>query len=103
MPARPWSRRHLDDDPLNNRWRPGSTDDEVRAAGGNLVYGTKQQNAQDKFRNGHAASRLRRLRVCASGAAALFSQGQAVPCPAWSRSGEQAAAMLRAGMNIEMR
>ena len=44
--------RHLDDDPLNNRWAPGDTDDEVRAAGGNLVYGTKRQNTEDQYRNG---------------------------------------------------
>ena len=46
--------RHLDDDPLNNRWRPGSTDDEVRAAGGNLVRGTKRQQHADKVANGGA-------------------------------------------------
>lgn len=43
---------HLDDDPLNNRWRPGDTDEEVRAAGGNLVRRTKKQNARHKFING---------------------------------------------------
>ena len=46
--------RHLDDDPLNNRWRPGSTDDEVRAAGGNLIWGTKKQQHADKVANGGA-------------------------------------------------
>ena len=46
---------HLDDDPLNNRWRPGSTEDERRAAGGNLIYGTGLRNARHKFLNGGQA------------------------------------------------
>jgi hypothetical protein len=46
---------HLDDDPLNNRWHPGSTEDERRAAGGNLVYGTGLRNARHKFLNGGQA------------------------------------------------
>ena len=45
--------RHLDDDPLNNRWRPGSTDGEVRAAGGNLFRGNKRQQYADKVANGN--------------------------------------------------
>ena len=42
--------RHLDDDPLNNRWAPGP--EKVSAAhGGNLIYGTPSENAADKIRN----------------------------------------------------
>ena len=37
--------RHLDDNPLNNRWAPGDTDDETRAGRGNLIWGTKLENA----------------------------------------------------------
>ena len=46
--------RHLDDDPLNNRWAPGATKEEIQAAGGNLMYGTPPQNAQDKYDRGAA-------------------------------------------------
>jgi hypothetical protein len=42
--------RHLDDVPANNQWRPGS-EKASRAAGGNLVYGTRAQNDADKIRN----------------------------------------------------
>jgi NUMOD4 motif len=43
--------RHLDDDPRRNVWRPGDTEDESRARGGNLCWGTKQQNREDRKRN----------------------------------------------------
>src|SRR5580700_4747336 len=46
--------RHWDDNPLNNRWRPGSTEEESVAAGGNLFYGTKRAQYDDKIRNGMA-------------------------------------------------
>lgn len=42
--------RHLDGDPGNNRWAPGDSEDEVRAAGGNLIYGTAKENAEDRDR-----------------------------------------------------
>ena len=42
--------RHLDDVPANNRWAPGD-EEESRAAGGNLLYGTRAQNEADKIRN----------------------------------------------------
>ena len=45
--------RHLDDDPLNNRWRPGDTEEAVRAAGGNLFRGSKRQQYADKVANGN--------------------------------------------------
>jgi hypothetical protein len=46
--------RHWDDNPLNNRWRPGATEAESVAAGGNLFYGTKRDQYDDKIRNGMA-------------------------------------------------
>jgi hypothetical protein len=46
--------RHLDGNSTNNRWAPGSTEEEVRAAGGNLIYGTRPENAQDKVGHGTA-------------------------------------------------
>jgi NUMOD4 motif-containing protein len=44
--------RHLDGNPANNRWAPGSTDEEMIANGGNLVYGTRSENAYDRVRHG---------------------------------------------------
>jgi hypothetical protein len=44
--------RHLDGNPANNRWAPGATDDEIRAAGGNLAFGTASENAHDRVRHG---------------------------------------------------
>lgn len=92
--------RHLDDDPLNNRWAPGDTDDEVRANGGNLVYGTKRQNAEDKFDNGHPrAAPPPPPRPCVRCGAMFAAKGRR--CPACLVTvGRQAAVMLRAGLNL---
>jgi hypothetical protein len=43
--------RHYDDNPLHNTWAPG-TEEESVAAGGNLFYGSKRQQYDDKIRNG---------------------------------------------------
>ena len=43
--------RHLDGDPGNNRWAPGN-EEETRALGGNLVYGTHSENMRDKKDHG---------------------------------------------------
>lgn len=43
--------RHLDGNPANNRWAPGD-EDEARAAGGNLFYGTRKENVADGIRHG---------------------------------------------------
>ena len=40
--------RHLDGDPGNNRWAPGDNEEQIRAAGGNLIYGTPKENAEDR-------------------------------------------------------
>jgi len=49
--------RHLDGNPLNNRWAPGN-EEETKALGGNLIYGTPAENCKDRDevhgRNGHA-------------------------------------------------
>jgi excisionase family DNA binding protein len=49
--------RHLDGDPANNHWAPGN-EEETRALGGNLIYGTPAENCEDRDkrhgRNGHA-------------------------------------------------
>ena len=95
--------RHLDDDPLNNRWRPGSTDDEVRAAGGNLVYGTKKQNAADQYRNGRPKTPPVAAYQCINharcGGMVVNPGSRCLPCA--KEVGAQAAAMLNAGVNLE--
>lgn len=46
--------RHLNGVPDDNRWAPGETAEEVIAAGGNLIYGTAKENAEDRDdRHGH--------------------------------------------------
>lgn len=43
--------RHLDGNPANNRWMPGG-ESATRAAGGNLIYGTRSENVRDALRHG---------------------------------------------------
>ena len=43
--------RHLDGNPANNRWAPGDEEATV-AAGGNLMFGTRSENAHDRMRHG---------------------------------------------------
>lgn len=44
--------RHLDGNRANSRWAPGETEDEIRANGGNLMYGTRSENIYDRVRHG---------------------------------------------------
>lgn len=93
--------RHLDDDPLNNRWRPGSTDDEVRAAGGNLVNGTGPENAADKYRRGlprTPAATHPCINHDRCGGLVVNAGRRCLPCA--REVGVQAAAMLDAGVNL---
>jgi hypothetical protein len=46
--------RHLDDDSRNNRFVPAATAEESRRLGGNLWWGTKEDQHRDKVRNGGA-------------------------------------------------
>ena len=48
--------RHLNSDPLDYRWAPGS-EEETKAAGGNLIYGTKEENSADRLAALAAAGR----------------------------------------------
>lgn len=43
--------RHLDGNPRNCRWAPGN-EEETKAAGGNLIYGTKRENQFDQVAHG---------------------------------------------------
>ena len=87
--------RHLDDDPFNNRWRPGD-EAETRAAGGNLVWGTPPENVEDTFRNGRQRAAPRPVRYCVRCSAVLTTNGKRChDCVV--KIGEQAAGLLRAG------
>ena len=67
--------RHYDDDPWNNRWRPGSEAESV-AAGGNLFWGSKPQNVEDGFRNGRQRAAPRPVRYCVMCGATLTTNGK---------------------------
>lgn len=67
--------RHLDDDPFNNRWRPGD-EAEARAAGGNLIWGTKAANVEDTFSNGRPRAVPRPERRCVLCDAVLTTNGK---------------------------
>jgi hypothetical protein len=43
--------RHWDDRGTNNKWRPGATEEESRARGGNLFTGDGPKQHEDKVRN----------------------------------------------------
>jgi hypothetical protein len=93
---------HLDDNPLNNRWEPGSAE-ESRAAGGNLVYETKPQNELRKFDPDRAAGPLpkpvpppRPPKACVR--CELLFTGNGKRChPCVVEIGEAAAMMLSGG------
>lgn len=90
--------RHLDDDSFNNRWRPGATDDEVRANGGNLVYGTWQQNIADRKRN-TPPKPPKPPRLCACGAQLTRGGKRCHDCVV--KLGVDGTALLRSGMLLE--
>ena len=87
--------RHLDDDPLNNRWAPGD-EAATRAAGGNLIWGTKPENVEDTFRNGRQRAAPRLERHCVLCEAVLTTNGKRChDCVV--QLGVDAAGLLRAG------
>ncbi len=95
--------RHLDDDQLNNRWAPGATREEVQAAGGNLMYGDKVANTRDKADNGRPAA-VAKVHPCVNyircGGMVVNQGRRCLPCA--QEIGRQAAAMLNAGVNLEV-
>lgn len=91
--------RHLDDDPLNNRWAPGD-ETATRAAGGNLIWGTKPENVEDTFRNGRQRAAPRLERRCVLCEAVLTTNGKRChDCVV--QLGVDAAGLLRAGHTPE--
>ena len=86
--------RHLDDNPLNNRWAP-------TCPPGNLVYGTPPENAEDKFRNGAPRAAPKPVRHCVRCGAVLETNGRR--CHACVvQIGELAADMLRDGVPLKL-
>jgi hypothetical protein len=94
--------RHLDDDPLNNRWAPGATREDVIAAGGNLMYGSKPQNTADKAANGRPAV-APKVHECVNharcGGMVANAGSRCLPCV--TEVGRRAAELLNAGMSLE--
>ena len=87
--------RHYDDDPFNNRWRPGAEQESV-AAGGNLFYGSRPEQEADRYRNGRPRPAPRPERHCVLCGAVLTTNGKRChDCVV--ELGVNAAAMLRAG------
>lgn len=94
--------RHLDDDPLNNRWRPGTTREEVQAAGGNLMYGDKLDQARDKADNGRpaVAPKLHRCPDQGQGCEGMVVNAGSRCRPCMVRAGERAGVMLAGGHGL---
>jgi hypothetical protein len=85
--------RHLDDDPLNNRWAPVTPP-------GNLVYGPKWAQEDDKYRNGRPRPVKYEPRPCVRcGEPATRGGRRCHACVV--ELGEQAGELLRAGVTLE--
>ena len=87
--------RHYDDDPWNNRWRPGGEAASV-AAGGNLFAGDRDAQEADKYRNGRPRPEPRPERHCVRCHAILSTNGKRCHLCVVDL-GQQAAGLLRAG------
>jgi hypothetical protein len=91
--------RHLVNDPLDCRWAPGETAEEVIAAGGNVVYGPPWANVEDQFRNGRKRADPKPDRHCILCSAVLTTNGRRCrPCIV--KIGEQAAELLWSGISL---
>jgi hypothetical protein len=92
--------RHLNDDPLDNRWAPGATREERMAAGGNLMWGTAKQNNRDKVANGNRnPAPVPVPKVCVRCGAPFAGNGRRChACVVWI--GETAAALLSSGTSL---
>jgi hypothetical protein len=88
--------RHYDDNPWNNRWRPGGEAESV-AAGGNLFTGDRDAQEADRYRNGRPMPAPRPVRHCFNCTAVLTTNGKRChECVV--KIGVDAAAMLRTGL-----
>jgi hypothetical protein len=85
--------RHLDDNPRNNRWAPVTPP-------GNLVYGPKWAQEDDKYRNGRPRPARYEPKPCIRCGQPVNRGGRR--CHACVvEIGEQAAELLRAGVTLE--
>jgi hypothetical protein len=85
--------RHLDDDPTHNRWAPTTPP-------GNLVYGPRWAQEDDKYRNGRPRVPRYEPRQCIRCGQPVDKGGRR--CHACVvEIGEQAAELLRAGVTLE--
>lgn len=83
--------RHLDDNPLNNRWAP-------RCPPGNLVYGTPPENVADRMANSPAKPRP--VKTCVR--CEVPFEGNGRRCHGCVVTiGKQGARLLRAGVPLE--
>lgn len=90
--------RHLNDDPLDNRWAPGATAEERKNAGGNLMWGTPAENNADKVANGNRNG-PRPPKACVRCGHLVEGNGRRChACVAWI--GQTAAQMLSAGTTL---
>jgi NUMOD4 motif len=90
--------RHLNDDPLDNRWAPGATREERMANGGNLMYGYPPENEADKVANGNRAA-PRPPKLCVRCQAPFAGNGRRChACVVWI--GETAAELLSSGTTL---
>jgi hypothetical protein len=92
--------RHLDDNPLHNRWVPGATEDESRARGGNLWWGTPGQNRADRRRNTPTAAPPKPQKACVECKNPFEGNGRRChPCVV--TIGRSAASLLTQGKTLE--
>jgi hypothetical protein len=95
--------RHWDDVGTNNRWRPGATEEESHARGGNLFVGTGGDQHRDKVRNnGGPLPASPPAHDCINhercGGRTRNPGKRCVPCV--EQVGRDAGDMLRAGENL---
>ena len=92
--------RHLDSDPLNYRWAPGN-EEETKAAGGNLIYGTGPEQHKDKVEAGTAVRppvTFECVNHARCGGMAVRDGRRCLPC--LKETGVRAAALLGEGMPL---
>lgn len=92
--------RHLNSDPLDYRWAPGG-EEETKKAGGNLVYGSKPQNAADQRAAGTAVQPRSHRCVNHGTCGGMVAKPGSRCLPCAQEVGRAAAAMLGAGMSLE--
>lgn len=92
--------RHLVNNPLDCRWAPGETAEEVMSGGGNIMYGTKLANAQDQYRNGRKRPEPKPDKHCAVCDVVFTTNGNRChPCVV--SIGKQSAELLWSGVRLD--